>query len=72
MAPLPFFLFFLNLIFIDFHLSFLDNPVTHFFVRAYCVAIDLMALVKCYRAVLEVSELSFILTPDLTWSFNYS
>jgi hypothetical protein len=57
---------FLTLIFIDCHLSFLDNPLTHLFVRTYCVAIDLMAQVKCYRAVLEVSELGVITTPDLT------
>jgi hypothetical protein len=66
MIPLPFFLCFLSLIFIDFHLSFLENPLAHLFVRTYCVAIDLMAQVKCYRAVLEVSELGLILTPDLT------
>jgi hypothetical protein len=67
MAPLlPSFLFFLNLIFVDYHLSFLNNPLTHLFVRTYCVAIDLMAQVKCYRAVLEVSELGLIPTPDLT------
>ncbi|KAI0293333.1 hypothetical protein B0F90DRAFT_1763644 [Multifurca ochricompacta] len=35
--------------------NFLDNPLTHVFVRLYCVAIDLMAQVKCYRAVLELS-----------------
>ncbi|KAH9993507.1 hypothetical protein BJV74DRAFT_833136 [Russula compacta] len=35
--------------------SLLDNPLTHVFVRVYCVAIDLMAQVKCYRAVLELS-----------------
>lgn len=64
--PSSFFLFFLSLIFIDSHLSFLDNPLTHLFVRTYCVAIDLMAQVKCYRAVLEVSELGLIPTPDLT------
>jgi hypothetical protein len=67
MAPLlSYFMFFLNLIFIDYHLSFLNNPLTHLFVRTYCVAIDLMAQVKCYRAVLEVSELGLIPTPDLT------
>jgi hypothetical protein len=65
-ALLPFFLFFLNLIFIDYHFSFLDNPLTHLFVRTHCVAIDLMAQVKCYRAVLEVRELRLIPTPDLT------
>lgn len=63
----PLLLFLLNLIFIDYHLSFLDNPLTHLFVRMYCVAIDLMAQVKCYRAVLEVSEMGSISTPDLTW-----
>ena len=47
-------LFFLDIILIDYHLSFLDNPLTHLFVRTYCVAINLMAQVKCYRAVLEV------------------
>ena len=69
MAPLlPSFLylFFLNLIFIEHHLSFLDNPLTHLFMRTYCVAIDLMAQAKCYRAVLEVREMELIPTPDLT------
>ncbi|KAI0248197.1 hypothetical protein BJV78DRAFT_1334324 [Lactifluus subvellereus] len=33
----------------------LDNPLTQVFVRVYCVATDLMAQVKCYRAVLELS-----------------
>jgi hypothetical protein len=36
-------------------LSLLENPLTHVFVRIYCVAVDLMAQIKCYRAVLEVS-----------------
>jgi hypothetical protein len=67
MAPLlPSFIFFLNLIFIDHPLSLLDNPLTHLFVRTYCVAVDLMAQVKCYRALLEVSGLCLIPTPDLT------
>lgn len=48
------FLSFLFFVFIDYHLSLLDNPLTHVFVRTYCVAIDLVAQVKCYRAVLEV------------------
>jgi hypothetical protein len=43
-------------VFIIYRFSFLDNPLTHVFVRTYCVAIDLMAQVKCYRAVLEVSR----------------
>jgi len=47
----------LNLISIEYHLSFLDNPLTHLFMRTYCVAIDLMAQAKCYRAVLEVREM---------------
>jgi hypothetical protein len=38
--------------------SLLDSPVTHnVFVRVYCVAIDMMTQVKCYRAMLEVSEI---------------
>ena len=39
------------------HSSLLDSPMTHnVFVRVYCVAIDMMTQVKCYRAILEVSE----------------
>ncbi|KAH9166651.1 hypothetical protein EDB89DRAFT_2128588 [Lactarius sanguifluus] len=34
----------------------LPNPLTHnVFVRVYCVAIDMMTQVKCYRAILELS-----------------
>jgi len=41
--------------FIECH-SLLENQLTEVFVRVYCVAIDLMAQVKCYRDVLEVSN----------------
>jgi len=44
-------------IFIVIDRSLLDNPLTHDFVRVYCVAVDLMAQVKCYRAMLEVSRI---------------
>ena len=37
------------------YISLLENPLTDVFVRIYCVAVDLMAQIKCYRAVLEVS-----------------
>jgi hypothetical protein len=53
------FRFFVLFIFIEHHLSLLDDPLTHVFVRVYCVAVDLMAQVKCYRAVLEVSGVGF-------------
>jgi hypothetical protein len=39
--------------------SLLDDPLTHVFVRVYCVAVDLMAQVRCYRAMLEVSRVCF-------------
>lgn len=46
------------------HSSLLDSPLTHNdFVRVYCVAIDMMTLVKCYRAILEVSEVPPLQTP---------
>ncbi|KAH9053238.1 hypothetical protein EDB87DRAFT_1711186 [Lactarius vividus] len=36
--------------------NLLDSPLTHnVFVRVYCVAIDMMTQVKCYRAILELS-----------------
>ncbi|KAH8993017.1 hypothetical protein EDB92DRAFT_1944966 [Lactarius akahatsu] len=36
--------------------NFLDSPLTHnVFVRVYCIAIDMMTQVKCYRAMLELS-----------------
>ena len=43
-------------IFIVVDRSLLDNPLTHVFVKVYCVAVDLMAQVKCCRAMLEVSR----------------
>ena len=46
-------------------LSLLENPLTHVFVRIYCVSVDLMAQIKCYRAVLEVSGVWFPRTFDL-------
>jgi len=46
-------------VFIVIDRSLLDNPLTHDFVRVYCVAVDLMAQVKCYRAMLEVSRVRF-------------
>jgi hypothetical protein len=46
-------------IFIVIDRSLLENPLTHDFVRVYCVAVDLMAQVKCYRAMLEVSRIRF-------------
>jgi hypothetical protein len=47
--------------------TLLDDPLMHVFVRAYCVAVDLMAQVKCHRAVLKVSGVGFprMLTPYL-------
>src|SRR6266404_3708219 len=40
------------------HSSFLDSPLTfNVFVRMYCVAIDIMTQVKCYRAILEVIQI---------------
>lgn len=39
--------------------SLLDESLTHDFVRVYCVAVDLMAQVRCYRAMLEVSRVCF-------------
>ncbi|KAI9510086.1 hypothetical protein F5148DRAFT_1182339 [Russula earlei] len=35
--------------------SLSDNPLTDAFVRVYCVAVDMMAQIKCYRAMLELS-----------------
>ncbi|KAI0259684.1 hypothetical protein BC834DRAFT_606637 [Gloeopeniophorella convolvens] len=36
--------------------NFLQSPMTHgIFARVYCVAVDLMAQVKSYRAILELS-----------------
>ena len=46
-------------------LSLLENPLTEVFVRVYCVAVDLMAQIKCYRAVLEVSGVWFSYAFDL-------
>ena len=44
--------------------SLLDSPITHnVFVRVYCVAIDMMTQVKCYRAILEVSKVLPLYTP---------
>jgi hypothetical protein len=45
-------------------LSLLENPLTPVFVRVYCVAVDLMAQIKCYRAVLEVSGAWFLYAFD--------
>ena len=56
MALLPFFVIALFIFIVVDH-SLPDNPLTHVFARVYCVAVDLMAQVKCYCTMRDVSRI---------------